>query len=250
MSNLIGMDAGEVRSLANRIRTQAEALQGVVGRIDGIAHQIAQAWQGPDATEFVGWWQHRHRVELLKAHESLVGLAQSADNNAAQQESASSGGDQAGKNTWVPASIAGGAAGLAAFSNKWGFAAGPILTHIPKVGGPIGEVMNVDQAARLGQDVVEQHYQDAYVQGTGMAAGDLMAAKTPVTVLAGTDLIIGEHAEEAYRAVNWSYTLHHLSQLDPLAPGAIQAVASAEAKGLGSLGVDLFENSIGALLSP
>ncbi len=89
MTSLIGMDSGEVRSYAARLRGQAGALMAVIGQVDGIIHQISQHWHGSAAAEFVSTWQHRHRPNLMRIHQQLSGLAQSADNNAQQQDRAS-----------------------------------------------------------------------------------------------------------------------------------------------------------------
>ncbi|MHB1891559.1 MAG: WXG100 family type VII secretion target [Acidimicrobiales bacterium] len=131
----------------------------------------------------------------------------------------------------------------------WGLGVAPLLTDLPKVGGPIAEMMKADTYFRLGHDVVQHHYQKAYARATDTVAGKLMADKTPVTFLAGVDLIIAKHVEEAYRAINWRYTFHHLNQLNLLAPGALQAVKKAEVRGFVSLGTDLFKSTIGAILS-
>lgn len=94
MASFVGMDSGEVRAYAGRLRGQANALMSIISHIDGIVHQIGHNWQGPEATEFVGWWQQRHRPNLIHIQKDLAGLAQSADNNAAQQDAASDAGSQ------------------------------------------------------------------------------------------------------------------------------------------------------------
>lgn len=150
MSNLMGMDTGEVRLLASRIRAQAEALQGVVGKIDAVAHQIAQAWQGPDATEFIGWWQQQHRMALLRAHQSLAGLAQSADNNAAQQDQASG---VTGNGGAAQVMATGGAVGAASAAGAVAAATG----DVPSVSG--------DSASR---QAVVNRFVDAYPVGSSV----------------------------------------------------------------------------------
>lgn len=149
----------------------------------------------------------------------------------------------------LPASVVSGVAAVSAFSSKWGFAAGPILADLPKAGGPIDGVMQADSDFRLGQDLGEHHYQEAYNQASDMGADALMSKKTPVTVVAGVDLIILKHDVQAERAVNWSEVYQHPGELDPFAPGALKAVANAEGEGFKSLGIDLFQHSVGALLT-
>lgn len=87
-----GMDPSEIRRQAHALRTQAHAIANTVAAIDGIVGHMSQVWRGSDATEFVGWWQQKHRPALQAAQDSVSGLARSADNNAQQQESASGGG--------------------------------------------------------------------------------------------------------------------------------------------------------------
>jgi uncharacterized protein YukE len=86
---LQGMDAGVVRDVANRVDAQAEQLLRAVSAIDNLVQQCAQAWRGQDAHDFVGWWQSQHKPALQRAHDSLAGLAQSARNNASDQDTAS-----------------------------------------------------------------------------------------------------------------------------------------------------------------
>jgi len=245
---MTGMDSGAIRTLAGHIRGQADGITHVVSAVDRIVSQLGQSWHGSDASEFIGWWQQTHRPSLIQAEQTLAGLAQSADNNAGQQDAASGVAGLVASGAAISGAASGAFAGALAFSNRFGFAAGPLLTEAPKVGGTIDGVMKIDQAARLAQDVGTGHYQAAFNQSSDMAASSLMGKHTPVTFLAGTDVIIAQHAEQAYRAVNWSYTVHHLSQLDPLAPGAFHAVVQAEAQGLKSLGVDWLEHSVGSFL--
>jgi hypothetical protein len=135
------------------------------------------------------------------------------------------------------------------FSNRFGFIAGPLLSDLPVVGGTIGALMLVDQGVRVGQDVANHDYQGAYEGTSDIASGQLMATHTPLGILAGTNLIIDKHVEQAYRQIDWSYTVHHLNELNPCAPGAIQAIGHAEAQGLGSLGVDWFKQEVSAELT-
>jgi hypothetical protein len=73
--------------------------------------------------------------------------------------------------------------------------------------------------------------------------------KNPVLFLAGVDVILYKHVEMAYRQDDWSRAIHHPEELNPLAPGAMQAIGRAEAGGLLNLGGDLFRQSVTAILS-
>jgi len=48
----------------------------------------------------------------------------------------------------------------------------------------------------------------------------------------GTNITLWNTVEQDGRAINWSYTVTHLSQLNPFAPGALSSVYHAEVQGL------------------
>ncbi|MDA8282313.1 MAG: hypothetical protein M0Z42_03205 [Actinomycetota bacterium] len=89
MSAMIGMDTGEVRHNAVLLKNQAESLLTTVHTVDRIVYQIGQSWHGEAAAQFIDAWQRQHRPRMLSAQQDLLGLAQSADNNVAQQAEAS-----------------------------------------------------------------------------------------------------------------------------------------------------------------
>jgi WXG100 family type VII secretion target len=84
-----GMDTDEVRSLAGQLQTQAQNITQVISSIDSIVASMENVWKGKDATDFQGWWQSQHRPHLNNAEQAIMGLHQSALNNAAQQDQAS-----------------------------------------------------------------------------------------------------------------------------------------------------------------
>jgi len=126
VSGMIGMDTSEIEFLAVRLRNEAEAISGVVDALDRAVYDIGQNWRGPMASEWLGWWQGRHRPALCAAQASVAGLAQSADNNVKQQQQASSVQGGAGAASWagsvstaagaVSATVAPAAVGVAAAS--------------------------------------------------------------------------------------------------------------------------------------
>ena len=89
MNKTAGMDTDLVRAVAAKLDTQAQSLQNVIGTIDSLISQAINVWQGRDAHDFLGWWQNQHKPALSSAHGSLAGLAQSARNNATDQDGAS-----------------------------------------------------------------------------------------------------------------------------------------------------------------
>jgi uncharacterized protein YukE len=114
----IGMDADAVRGLASKLDAQAAHIGSIIRTIDGTMSRLQQAWRGPDVQRHVGWWQQQHRPLLLEAQEAVAGLAQSARNNATEQDEASgaTGGRPAG---WAggPISVAAVAGGAAFFGS-------------------------------------------------------------------------------------------------------------------------------------
>ena len=86
---LEGLDPEVVTQLANQLKTQSQAIGGVIAHVDGIISHIEGAWQGRTASEFAGWWRQQHKPGLVNAQHAVDGLHQSALNNVAQQEAAS-----------------------------------------------------------------------------------------------------------------------------------------------------------------
>ncbi|MCU1678565.1 MAG: hypothetical protein JWM93_3323 [Frankiales bacterium] len=82
---LTGMDIEAVNGLGQQLKTQAEALNAIIGEIDGLVRHAQDVWKGNDATQFAGWWQDQHRPALQHAREAIDGLGQSALNNASEQ---------------------------------------------------------------------------------------------------------------------------------------------------------------------
>ena len=87
------------------VREQAIRIDGVVGDLDAVSAgieqtvaRLAQQWRGPDMERFQGWWRDQHKPNLARISESIAGLAQSARNNAEEQDRASdnSGGSAGG----------------------------------------------------------------------------------------------------------------------------------------------------------
>lgn len=99
MATEIGMDADQVRGFAAKLDSSAQALTSVISGVNVIVSGLSHSWVGPDAEEFVGWWTNQHRPALQNAHDSVVGLATSARNNATEQDTASGGGSQGGPGT-------------------------------------------------------------------------------------------------------------------------------------------------------
>jgi WXG100 family type VII secretion target len=92
----IGMDPDAVRAVATKLDAQAQTLHGSIASIDHAVLHLQDAWVGPDAQAFHSWWMNQHKPALQRAHDSIAGLAQSARNNASEQDQASGGDAQPG----------------------------------------------------------------------------------------------------------------------------------------------------------
>ncbi|MDA8282312.1 MAG: WXG100 family type VII secretion target [Actinomycetota bacterium] len=86
-----GMDPDVVHALGQQLKNQEQAIRSTVSAVDGIINQMEGSWKGPDAVQFLGWWQQQHRPALLQAADAVGGLGQSAWNNVEQQIQASRG---------------------------------------------------------------------------------------------------------------------------------------------------------------
>lgn len=102
-----GMNVAEVRHLADQLRQGAELLRGIISAVDGrVTHS---SWDGEDADRFRDEWWPGHRQRLLEAADRIQGLAQSATNNADEQERVS-GSDAGGRSAALGAPAGAGAA--------------------------------------------------------------------------------------------------------------------------------------------
>lgn len=91
MAYSTGMNVGEVRNLAGKLDQQANQINNdVIGQINSTLASLEANWSGADFQKFKGWWESEHRPQLQKLAQNIAGLAQSARNNAEEQEKISS----------------------------------------------------------------------------------------------------------------------------------------------------------------
>ena len=142
MTNMEGMNIGEVLHLANQFIGRGSELETAVSAIDGIVNQISMNWTGPDATAFVGWWHSQHRPNLVNAASAVQGLGQSAINNARQQELASSVQGSSSALGLVGAAVVGSAVGVTAAVSSTAKAAagGTVAAAANSAPGSLGAV--------------------------------------------------------------------------------------------------------------
>lgn len=82
-----GMSIPEVRSLANRMRTDADRIEEMMASLTAALESTQ--WVGPDRERFIGEWRGNHCTSLSRVCDGLRQAATLADQNAAQQEQAS-----------------------------------------------------------------------------------------------------------------------------------------------------------------
>ena len=140
MSQVTGMDADAVRSAATRLDGEAVRLTSIISAIDNNVGHAEQVWRGHDLEQFVGWWRTQHRPALLRAHESITGLARSLVNNASDQDHASGLGGAAASGGVTPIGLSAVAVGLAGV--------GGTLRSVTQVTGPAGSVFSTLGAAK------------------------------------------------------------------------------------------------------
>jgi hypothetical protein len=140
-------------------------------------------------------------------------------------------------------------------SKSWGWLAGPIAGGIAgsakeSFGQGFSAVTDADSAARGVQDAFHGNYQGAFNEGSSVSQSLAYGVKGPGGYLVGANISLWTADEQAERAINWSYTMHHLSELNPFAPGALSAVGHAEWQGLKPVGEELIGGAISNVTGP
>lgn len=85
----LGMNVAEVRELGSALRSGADELRRVTGRLDALVQAVS--WAGVDGQRFVTSWWPQHRASLIAAADELGTFGQRALDNASEQEEASAG---------------------------------------------------------------------------------------------------------------------------------------------------------------
>jgi uncharacterized protein YukE len=82
-----GMNVTEVRALGAQLKQAAQEVTSMINALNGKI--VNTSWVGPDASRFKDQWWPEHRAHLQKMSTDLAGFGDSANNNAAEQESTS-----------------------------------------------------------------------------------------------------------------------------------------------------------------
>jgi hypothetical protein len=220
--------------------------------IDNLMHELGASWMGPAETEFLHSWQRTLRPGMLQAQEAVLGLAQSGINNVVQQVQASdvpgggAPGSSSATSTWQTVKAAGSnsAAEAENWSKKYGWLAAPVVgLNRYVLGAQYG-----DQGFRAVQDLQRGDTQDPIDMASNDGAGILMSKGGVVGIGGGVDVILWQNVYDYGHAINWDYTIHNLGLLNPLAPGAMQAVWQGETQGFEHIGTEIFETGAGAAI--
>jgi uncharacterized protein YukE len=83
------MDPDVVEQIGQRLKAQAQQIEGVIHAIEGLVTEAMHAWEGPDSQQFHEWWNSQHRPALTSAQQAIDGLGTSAINNAHDQRAVS-----------------------------------------------------------------------------------------------------------------------------------------------------------------
>jgi hypothetical protein len=147
-----------------------------------------------------------------------------------------------------------------AFSTKYGWFLGPMTGAGANLLGkavsrPLGDDLDdiylADSAARIAQDLAEHHWEDAQTEGSGVASSLLMSNAIEdhnlAEALGSIDVSIWSDDAQLFHGIGWDYTFHHLSELNPIAPGAASAVMHAEISGFEPLGSVVGLNILGGV---
>lgn len=251
MSQMIGMDPEVVLALAGRLSSQADTLSGIVGGVDRLVHVVGAQWRGQDGTDFLESWQRTHRPALVAVQGAIAGLAESARHNAHQQVEASAavGGGPAGVSP-----LMGSVHEAESLSRRFGWVAAPAVALVP--GASV--VLSADSTARLGQDLAEHRYMDAFQAGSSQVSSNLLTeavrTKDPTLALGAldvtlwSDVVVTASHDHVATFTTWSGvlgTLHAggLQAADQMLEGTVTTVGDQ----LGGMGEAFGKEAWGAL---
>ena len=225
-----GGDPVALGLLSKQLQDLSNVLEQHYGNV-GSALENAQ-WSGPSASHAESLWHGCGRL-LQTTATTVKGLSGYVGQKAQMQSQA---GSASGSGASGSGSFSSGAkalfSGVQPISKDIGPIAGPIVGTIPLVGGLFGQLSTADTGFRAVQDARDGDYQGLFNESSNLAAGAAFDTKNPAGFLVGTNITLWNTVEQDGRAINWSYTVTHLSQLNPFAPGALSSVYHAEVQGL------------------
>lgn len=228
-----GADPVALGLLSKQLQDLSNVLEQHYGNL-GSALENAQ-WSGPSASHAESLWLGCGRLlestaAILKALSSYVGQKAQMQSQAGAASGPVAGGTSRGGGSF--SSIKTLFSGVQPISKDIGPIAGPIVGTIPLVGGLFGQLTTADTGFRAIQDAGQGNYQGAFNETSNLAAGAAFDTKGPFGFWLGTNVTLWSAVEQDGHAINWSYTVSHLSQLNPFAPGALSSVYHAEVQGL------------------
>ena len=84
--SILGMDIGEMFNISSKLRGHSGDLQRPTADIDALVREAMTHWEGPDARQFLEWWEHEHKPPMVAAQETLNRLSSAAKQAAVDQE--------------------------------------------------------------------------------------------------------------------------------------------------------------------
>jgi uncharacterized protein YukE len=197
-----GMDVDQLRALAKRIESDAQALYNLVTSLNGIVGVLSLIWHGPVAVTFELEWESKNRPALLAAYNILNNLHTHLVDNIDQQTSASAteGGWTVGRiigdfgNALTAEGLVDTALSFSAKATK--FLNDTHLDYVLKGAGlisiGIGAYQTGTDAFRVGEDLGAGQYGKAANDFTSMVADGLETFPNPVTFGLGVDLKLAD----------------------------------------------------------
>lgn len=190
----LGMDPAEIDALAGRLDTQVHAIRSVVDTVESLVRRAEVDWHGGSAAQFAATWHGRYRPMLLRAGDSISGLATSARKNVTEQQHvsgasrvAASGNEQAGGASWWPVISQVGAVsgtfsailGIGKTAGKWDDVFKAVKETDPKYGGRmLSALSSVERNVSSGiKDIVKEagmtSRQISHLEGSAKKVGNI-----------------------------------------------------------------------------
>ncbi len=89
MSITHGMDPDQVEQLGGRINSEAQNLQALMTKLDGLVQSMQNNWKGTDSDRFATEYTGQYRGQINAAVQQLEALSQTAIRNANEQRQTS-----------------------------------------------------------------------------------------------------------------------------------------------------------------
>lgn len=154
----LGMDPEQVREHAQQIRTGCTRLGTRRAALEGLIAQSEEFWRGEDAEQFRRSWHSGAGALWREGLERLGGFADTADQDADEQERTSDPGGATGGSGGST-----GDAGTTADGTRSYVPRGPLSSDGPLVTDEVAEAwsgMTDEERRKVAQEIVDSHFED------------------------------------------------------------------------------------------